>query len=591
MKEFFKYVLATITGMLLMGILVCGMFFMMMVSAMMAGEQKPSLHDDSVLHLQLNGMLTERATSDPMSFLLGSSDMESIGLNDMVKALKVAAKDKHIKGVYLEAGVLGADFASIQELRKAILDFKKSGKFVYAYGDAYTQGCYYVCSAADKLYLNPSGLIEWQGLASQPMFYKDLLEKVGVKMQVFKVGTYKSAVEPFTRTDMSPENREQVQVFIDDIWKNVIADVAQGRKLSADTLNAYANRYVSFAAPEEFVKLKMVDALYYIDQMRDELRKAIGNKTVHLVAASDVARLYEETAETSDHVAVYFAEGTIVDEVASRFGGMRESQIVGSKVVEDLDKLASDEHVKAVVLRINSGGGSAYASEQMWRAIQLLKKKKPVVVSMSGMAASGGYYMSCGADYIFAEPTTLTGSIGIFGMVPDATGLLTDKLGLHFDIVKTNEAADFGAMGRPFNANEAAAMQQHVERGYALFLKRVAEGRKMSVADVDKIAQGRVWTGSAALPLKLVDKMGTLDDAIAEAATRGKMKDKTQFRSYPAPAPWFEDLMDKQKEQYIERELRAVLGANYTTLTFLSNLQGRARLQARIPFDPNFVGM
>ena len=308
-----------------------------------------------------------------------------------------------------------------------------------------------------------------------------------------------------------------------------------------------------------------------------------------LVEVQDVAKLYKP-ANSDNEVAVYYAEGDIVDEAAGGVWSSNTPQIVGQQVVADLDKLADDDNVKAVVLRINSGGGSAYASEQMWRAVQLLKKKKPVVVSMSGMTASGGYYMSCGADYIVAEPTTLTGSIGIFGMVPDASGLLVDKLGLHFDVVKTNEAADFGASGRPFSPAEAAAMQGYVNRGYALFLSRVAAGRKMKTEEVDRIAQGRVWTGNQALKIKLVDKLGTLDDAVAEAARRAKVKDYA-VASYPAQASWMDNLMQQmQGDDYLEQKLQVSLGEYYAPLRFIYSLRNkRDMIQARIFFEPNFV--
>lgn len=417
------------------------------------------------------------------------------------------------------------------------------------------------------------------------MFYKDLLEKVGVKMQVFRVGTYKSAVEPFTNTEMSPANRAQVESYINDIWGGICREVSASRNISVDSLDALADRYILLAEADEYVKCGLVDSLTYADGLRDKLREMAGTEKVNLVEAAEMAKLYEP-AKADEKVAVYYAYGSIVDAATTGFGA-GEAEIVGEKVVKDLDELMNNDEVKAVVLRINSGGGSAYASEQMWRAVQLLKQKKPVVVSMSGLAASGGYYMSCGADYIFADAMTLTGSIGIFGLVPDASGLLTEKLGLHFDVVKTNEAADFGATGRPFNAAESAAMQAHVERGYALFLKRVAEGRNMSVAAVDSIAQGRVWTGAQAVNLKLVDKLGGLDAAVAEAARRAKIKDY-EVAAYPAAPSWMDGLMQQVQDDYLENRLQSFLGEYYQPLMFVGTLDGRPSLQARIPYDPNF---
>lgn len=577
----------------MVGFICVGLFFGLMTMAMLgalmaSGESKPTLKSGTVLRLSLNGMLGERAQSNPFEELTGNSATKQLGLDDILKAIRTAKTNDNIKGIYIEGGVLSADFAQIEELRKALLDFKQSKKFILAYADTYTQGCYYVASTADKVLLNPSGMVDWHGIASQPIFFTDLLKKVGVKMQVFKVGTYKSAVEPYILTGMSEANREQVQSFVSDIWNNVRRDVAASRKIPTDSLNAYADRYIAMAPAPEYVKLKLVDSLAYQDGVRDKLRALSGQEKVNFISPAELAKL-EPEKKAKEKVAIYYAEGDIVDEATQNVLSQQSPQIVGSKVVADLDRLMNDESVKAVVLRINSGGGSAYASEQMWRAVQLLRKKKPVVVSMSGMAASGGYYMSCGADYIVAEPTTLTGSIGIFGIVPDASELLTEKLGLHFDVVKTNKSSDFGStLSRPFNADEASAMQAYVNRGYSLFLSRVAEGRKMKTADVDKIAQGRVWTGSQALAIKLVDKLGTLDDAVAEAARRAKLTDYA-LTTAPAPKLWYESLLESTvKKDYFEEKLQATLGEYYSPLLFLRTLDSAAPLQARIPFLPNF---
>ena len=589
MKQFFKYVLATIVGMLCVAVLLFLMGLATLGSIALSSSSEPVVEDGSVLRLSLSGSLSERAVDDPFSSFMGNEVLESQGLDDMIKAIRVAKDNDKIKGIYIEGGIFSADFASLQELRAALLDFKKSKKFVVAYSDNYLQGAYYIASTADKVLLNPSGMVDWRGIASQPIFYTELLEKIGVKMQVFKVGTYKSAVEPYILTQMSDANREQVSSFVGDIWQQMVKDVAASRRVKADSLNAYADRYITFADAGDYVKMHLVDSLSYIDGVRAKLRSLSAQDEVKLVEVQDVAKLYKP-ANSDNEVAVYYAEGDIVDEAAGGVWSSNTPQIVGQQVVADLDKLADDDNVKAVVLRINSGGGSAYASEQMWRAVQLLKKKKPVVVSMSGMTASGGYYMSCGADYIVAEPTTLTGSIGIFGMVPDASGLLVDKLGLHFDVVKTNEAADFGASGRPFSPAEAAAMQGYVNRGYALFLSRVAAGRKMKTEEVDRIAQGRVWTGNQALKIKLVDKLGTLDDAVAEAARRAKVKDYA-VASYPAQASWMDNLMQQmQGDDYLEQKLQVSLGEYYAPLRFIRSLRNkRDMIQARIMFEPNFV--
>lgn len=587
MKEFFKYVLATIVGFIcvtaFMGIMSLIMFF----SIMATSDTQPTVSDGSVLRIELNGTVSERVTENPFAELMGNKALASQGLDDLLKAIKVAKTNDKIKGIYLEGGLLSADFASLEELRKALVDFKQSKKFVVAYADQYTQGSYYLASAADKVWLNPSGMLDWHGIASQPIFFTDLMKKVGVKMQVFKVGTFKSAVEPYILTEMSEPNRQQVQSFIGDIWQHFCQDVSASRKISTDSLNAFADRYVTFAEANDYVRLKMVDELTYIDQVRTKLQKLSQQDKVNFISPAELAKL-DVPASSSNDIAIYYAEGTIVDVSTQSPLNSTQSEIVGSKVVSDLDKLAKDESVKAVVLRINSGGGSAYASEQMWRAVQQLKAKKPVVVSMSGMAASGGYYLSCGADYIVADKTTLTGSIGIFGMVPDASELLTDKLGLHFDVVKTNVSSDFGAMGRGFNAAESAAMQNYVNRGYRLFLKRVADGRKMTTEQVDKIAQGRVWTGNQALKIKLVDKLGTLNDAVAEAAKRAKLQDYA-ICTFPAKTPWFEQLMNETTQRdYLEEKLQSALGVYYEPLRFVSTYDKHNVLQARMFYVPNF---
>lgn len=589
MKDFLKYVLATIVGIICTGFIMGMMSLFMFIVMAISSSDTPSVKNGTVLRIQLSGTLNERAKENPFAQYLNNDIAQTQGLDDIITAIKTAQTNDKIRGIYLEGGTLISDMATAQELRKALVDFKKSKKFILAYADNYSQGSYYIASAADKVLVNPSGIVDWHGLASQPIFFTDLLKKVGVKMQVFKVGTYKSAVEPYILTKMSDANREQVSSFVGDIWKNICTDVANSRKISIEGLNAYADHYITFADAKDYVKAHLVDGLAYADEVRTLLRTLSQQDKVNFIAPADLAKLAEKKSGDGT-IAVYYAQGNIVDAVADNSFMSNESYIVGPKVVEDLDRLANDDNIKAVVLRINSGGGSAYASEQMWRAIQLLKKKKPVVVSMSGMAASGGYYMSCGADYIVAEPTTLTGSIGIFGMIPDASELLTDKLGLHFDMVKTNKGADFGAQGRAFNADEANVMQQYVNRGYRLFISRVAAGRHITPEQVDHIGQGRVWTGSQALKIKLVDKLGTLDDAIAEAASRANLKDY-DILSTPNKESWVDQILNSTiKRDYMEEKLRTTLGVYYAPLLFVGTLNGMSAkdyLQARIYYIPN----
>ena len=581
MKDFLKQVLAVIVGTLVVSAFSTMMMMMMFFSMLLASDQTTPVTDGSVLHLKLSGVISERVQQDELSTWMNMATVEEQGLDDILAAIRVAETDKRIDGIYIEGGAVDANMASLKEIRDALLKFKESKKFVIAYGDSYSQGAYYVASAADKVYVNPSGMIDWHGIASQPVFFKELLEKVGVKMQVFRVGTYKSAVEPFTATEMSEANREQVTSYISDIWTGICEEVSKSRNLSTDTLNIYANDYATLWDNNKYIESHLADSLFYIDQVRSELRRMTGRDEFKLVSPAELAT-NEKPLNSKNEVAVYYAYGDIVD-VSSSMGTTDE--IVGNKVVNDLDKLAEDDDIKAVVLRINSGGGSAYASEQMWRAIQELKKKKTVIVSMGDMAASGGYYMACGADRIFAQPSTLTGSIGIFGLVPDVSGLLTNKLGLHFDVVKTNDAADFGATGRPFNAAESVAMQQYVERGYKLFLDRVGQGRNMTFEQVDSIAQGRVWTGNQALKIGLVDELGSLQDAIAYAAKKANITDYS-VTNYPAPLSFFETLTVGYQEDYLDGKLRSALGEYYQPLHFVSTLGNRPSLQARIPYTP-----
>lgn len=584
MKEFFKYVLATVVGIMLVGIFSFFMGLMMLVSLAISSNQKPMIEDNSILRISLSGTISDRASSNPWAILLGNDLAEQQGLDDMIKAIKVASEDEDIKGIYIEGGMLQSDFATLQELRKALLDFKESGKFIIAYGESYTQGAYYVASVADKVLVNPSGMLDWHGLASQPVFYKDLMEKVGVKMQIFRVGTYKSAVEPYMLSGMSPANREMTQSMLNNLWGNICKEVSASRHISIDSLNAYADRYQALAEPSNYVKQKLVDGLAYIDEVRKTLRDQLGGQKVNLVEASELAKLYEE-GSSSSKIAVYYASGEIFG-AEGNMNGLNGEQIIGKNVVEDLDALANDKDVKAVVLRVNSPGGSAYASEQIWHAVELLKKKKPVVVSMGGYAASGGYYISCGADYIISEPTTLTGSIGIFGMVPDASGLLEGKLGLHFDAVSTNKAYDLEPATGHLSPAAGAAMQAYVDRGYKLFISRVAAGRHITAQRVNEIGQGRVWTGQQALALKLVDRLGTLDDAIVEAAKRAKLIDY-EVTTSDIETNLFSDFLSNVQEDYLERKLKTVLGTYYDPLRFAESIRGRDALQARMFFEPN----
>lgn len=588
MKQFLKYVAATVTGIVLVAVIMGILSIISLVGLAASSASSTNVEENSVFTLSLSGQLQERSDSNPLAELTGQVG-ESLGLDDMLSAIRKAKENDDIKGIYIEAGIFAGDSpASMHAIREALLDFKKSGKWIVAYGDSYTQATYYICSVADKLYLNPEGMVDWHGLASTPYFVKDLLAKFGVKVQLCKVGKYKSAPEMLTADGMSEPNREQVTAYLTGVWKVMVNDVSKSRKISADSLNAYADRYVALADQQELVKMKLVDKLLYTDQVKSEIKKMLkidADDDIKQLSMSDMLNV-KGKKKKGEEVAVYYAYGDIVD---SETGGMMQSDhsIVANKVCKDLEKLMKDDDVKAVVLRVNSPGGSAYASEQIWHAVTQLKEKKPVVVSMGGYAASGGYYISCNANYIYSEPTTLTGSIGIFGMFPDFSGLLTDKLGVKFDEVKTNKHAAFGTMARPFNAEEMELLGNYIDRGYKLFRKRVAEGRKMPVEKVEEIAQGRVWLGNDALGIKLVDAIGSLDDAVKKAAQLAKL---TEYHTngYPESDDWLSSLLNKVSNQnYLDEQMHATLGEYYEPLRFVKSINRQSAIQARLPYYLN----
>jgi protease-4 len=584
MKDFLKYTAATIVGLLIFTIIIVAIGMMSIVGMIASGSSSAPISDNSVMVLSLNGTLEERSETDVMSSLMGGGT-SSTGLDEVLNAIKKAKENDNIKGIYIEASAFSADsYASLQAIRKALVDFKKSGKWIVSYGDTYSQGTYYLASTADKVLMNPQGMVDWHGLGGQQMLLKDLLAKFGVKVQLSKVGAYKSAPEMFTADKMSEENREQITAYMNGIWENILKDVSESRKISVDQLNQYADSLITFDEPQNFVKYKFVDKLVYTDEVKDvvkEMLKIGKDDNINKVSLSSMVNA-KGSRNDGEAIAVYYAYGDVVDGAA---GGLSQGHTIDAqKVCKDLEKLMNDDDIKAVVLRINTGGGSAYASEQIWHSMKQLKAKKPVVVSMGGMAASGGYYISCIGNYIYAEPTTLTGSIGIFGMFPDASQLLTEKLGVKFEEIKTNKFATFGSMSRPISEEEMAYLNRYIERGYDLFRSRVAEGRKMSVDEVEKIAQGHVWLGQDALKIKLVDALGGLDDAIKKAAELAKIEEYHSV-AYPEPEGWEAQLLNKFNDNnYIEAQARLVLGEYYEPFMLLRTMDKQNAIQARIPF-------
>lgn len=589
MKDFLKYTLATVTGLVLTGVV----FFIFGIVALLgmtfSEPAATQVTPHSVMMLQLKGSLTERSQEDPLAFLLGDT-YQGYGLNDVLAAIRKAKEHPDIEGIYIQAGYLNAGFASLEEIRNALLDFKESGKSIVTYADTYTQGLYYLSSVADKVLLNPKGMIEWKGLAASPVFYKELLEKVGVEMQVFKVGTYKSAVEPYIATEMSDANREQVSMYIHSIWQHMVKQVAEARQQTPQRLNEAADEMLMFQPAEKCLTYGLADALVYKDEVEDLLKQQCGlNEDDEVNYLSLEAMKHLQNAQPKDKsgqiVAVYYASGQIVDyAVETPLTAGNEPMIVANKVIADLKKLQKNDDVKAVVLRINSPGGSAYASEQIWHAVSQLKREKPVIVSMGDYAASGGYYMACNADTIVAQPTTLTGSIGIYGMFPN-TQKLTEKLGVHFDGVKTNRYADFGSFGRGLNEGEKGLMQRYVNEGYDLFLTRCANGRLMTKEAVDKVAQGRVWTGADALERGLVDVLGGLDTAIGIAARKAQVESYT-LQAFPKQSGFLEALLEMSPTVYLQRMYLGGQAAElYSTLQQINHWDCYDPIQAIVPYD------
>lgn len=590
MKEFFKFTLATVTGIILSSIVLFIIGIVTVFGIVAAADTETVVKKNSVMMLDLNGTLVERneESLEGMLSQLTGDNSSTYGLDDVLASIKKAKENDDIKGIYIKAISLDTSYAALQAVRNALADFKESGKFIVAYSDAYTQGLYYLSSVADKVLLNPKGMIEWRGIASAPLFFKDMLQKLGIEMQIFKVGTYKSAVEPFIATEMSPANREQVTAYISSIWGQVVKGVADSRKITPDSLNAYADRMLMFYPAELSVEYGLADTLVYQNDVRNYLKTLVKideDDNLRVLGLNDMIHVKKNVPKdkSGNIVAVYYASGEITDQPSS---SASEEGIVGSEVIRDLRKLKDDEDVKAVVLRVNSPGGSAFASEQIWHAVKELKAKKPVMVSMGGYAASGGYYIACVADSIVAEPTTLTGSIGIFGMVPNAKGL-SEKVGLTYDVVKTNKFADFGNIMRPFNDDEKALMQMMITQGYDTFVSRCAEGRHMTKEAIEKIAEGRVWTGEAAKELGLVDELGGIDKALDFAVKKAKLEGYTVV-AYPDKKDIFSTLMDTSPTNYVESQLlKSKMGDYYKDFSLLKNIGEQAMIQARVPFELN----
>ena len=589
MKDFFKIVLASALGFLIVNILLFILsivLFFGFVGSIVGdmGKSTFKLKDNSVLHLKLSGQINERVSEDdPLIALLSSKAPTPMGLNDITSSIRKAKDNDAIRGIYIDSRMFVASTATLAEIRGELVKFKESGKFVVAYSDTYTQGGYYLASIADKVVINPYGMLDLHGLSAMPMFYKDALDKLGIEVQVFKVGTYKSAVEPFILTSMSDANREQVSSYLNDLWNTIGVDIAKSRNIDFEEFNATVNTMPMMQDVDYLLQSNLVDTLLYESEMKNYLRSLLDideDDKIPSANVTDMKSVKPTKAKTSkNHIGLLYAVGEITS-------GSGSSNIQDKYLVNEIEKLRKNEDIKAVVLRVNSPGGSAYASEQIWKAVADLKAEKPVVVSMSDVAASGGYYIACNADKIVAQPTTITGSIGIFGMFPNLKKT-TEKIGLDVDVVKTHEYGDFGNFARPMRDNEKQLLQSYVESGYDLFLSRCAEGRNIPKDTLALYAEGRVWTGSQAKEIGLVDELGDLKTAIDIAADLADIEDDYLVYEFPKMRSFIEELLDDKKKDIAAETIKEYLGDHYNVLMLVKDIKEQDYVQARLPYNFN----
>lgn len=584
MKEFFKYVFATVVGIVISAVVlgIIGFVIFIGMIASVGSETETVVKKNSVLYLNLDQAITERTPENSFGQLFGGSSDKSIGFNDVARALKKAQNDDNIQAVYINVSAPNAGMATMLEVRNAILDFRKSKKPVIAYSETYSQGAYYLASAANKIYLNPEGELTFKGFSSELMFFKGALEKLGIEAQIIRVGNYKSAVEPFINTKMSDYNREQVTAYVSSLYDTFLTGIAESRKIEKDSLYQIANQYkVQF--PKDALAYKMVDGLKYKDEVLDELRNITGTdkkKDINSVSINDYIKSLPAQGQSSskDKVAVIYANGDIV-------GGEGSDEQIGSeRISRAIRKARLDDDVKAIVLRVNSGGGSALASDVIWREMILSKKVKPVIASFGDVAASGGYYIGCGADSIFVQPNTITGSIGVFGIIPNLQNMFNNKLGITFDGVKTGEYADIMSVNRPLTPAERAIIQKGVNKTYDTFIGKVADGRKKTKAQVDSLGGGRVWIGKEAVKNGLADKLGGFDYAIASAAKKAKLSDY-KVVEYPEKIDPWKELLSSAKDNVSAYYAKKEFGENYILYQQMKKAISNTGIQARMDYD------
>ena len=587
MKQFFKMMFASAIGVLIsMGILsfISVFMFIGMISSISSSSTDYVLkNDESILKLSLNGEMKETSSDNPFGSLFGNES--ALCLNDMLTAIEAAKDNDKIKGIFLDASYLATGTANIDAIRRELIDFKKSGKFIVAYADSYTQQCYYLASVADKVFLNPLGMLQITGFSSQTMFYKGILKKAGIEMLVFKVGTFKGAVEPFMLDKLSDANRMQITSYQKGIWNNIVSNIAAARNISEDDVNAFADNGFFYAPARKAVESGFVDELKYRDDAENAIKELIGidsDKKLKTVSVEKMKNLKKKNLlKKGDQIAVIYAEGEIYSkEIVPKYSDVN---FITEKLADELLKLKKDDNVKAIVLRVNSPGGSVTVSDQIWKQVNEIKKDKKIVVSMGNVAASGGYYISCAANKIVAEANTITGSIGVFNLIPNATGLF-GKLDITTDVVKTNKFADFGDMTRPMRDDEKALIQAVTENFYDIFLSRCSEGRGMTKEEIDNIGQGRVWTGEQALEIGLIDEIGDIDHAIEIAADLAGLSDY-YVRTVTNSSDPFTEYLKIQMGEVKNSVLKDALGKDYELFNVMRVIRNTSGVQARLPYD------